>query len=158
MNGILGGFTGDGVKTIIPAKAMAKITMRLVPHQNPEKILDAAKKYIQELAPSNVKLTLEGGVGGPAYMTPIDHPVLSYVSQTISKVYDREPLFTRTGGTIGVLSTFSEVLQIPIVLVNMGHPNDMAHAPNEHMHENAFYTGMEVAAHLLNELKSWKPE
>ena len=157
VNGIIGGFTGEGLKTIIPAKAMAKITMRLVPNQNPEKILQSTKEYIRSLAPSSVKLTLTGDIGGKAYLTPLDHPILSVVSRAIQKTFNREPVFSRSGGTIGVLSTFSEVLRIPITMVGFSNPDDNIHAPNEHLTEQAFYSGIEVAAHLLNELKEWNP-
>ncbi|PIE35310.1 peptidase M20 [candidate division KSB3 bacterium] len=158
VNGILGGFTGEGVKTIIPAKAMAKITLRLVPNQDPNKIARAAEKYITSLAPSSVTCSVHAEVGGKAYVTPIDHPILAHVSEGIRKTYDRKPVFSRTGGTIGVLSTFADVLQVPIAMVGFSNPDDNIHAPNEHLTEEAFYTGCEVAAHVLNELKLWKPE
>ncbi len=158
VNGILGGFTEEGVKTIIPAKAMAKITMRLVPHQDPETIFRITQEHIESLAPSTVKLTVSGGVGGRSYLAPVDHPILFHVSQALTNVYQREPVFTRTGGSIGVLSTFEEVLQIPIIMVALSQPDDNAHSPNEHLNEETFYKGIEVAAHLLNELKAWQPE
>jgi len=157
VNGISGGFTGEGTKTIIPAEAMAKITMRLVPNQNPEKIFKAFKEYVRSLTPSTVTLKITGGFGAKAYLTPIDHPVLSFVSEALKNVFDHEPVFVRSGGTIGVLNTFSEVLRVPIVFVGLSQPNDNAHAPNEHMNEQAFYTGIEVAAQLYNELKEWRP-
>lgn len=158
VNGILGGFTGEGVKTVIPSKAMAKITMRLVPYQDPEKIFKAAKTYIEQLAPSAANVTVTGGIGGRAYMTPLDHPILPYISSALQEAYQQEPAFTRTGGTIGVLSTFSDALRLPIVMVGMAQPNDNAHAPNEHLTENLFYQGTEAAAYLLHELKNWKPD
>jgi acetylornithine deacetylase/succinyl-diaminopimelate desuccinylase-like protein len=159
VNGIVGGFTGEGVKTIIPAKAMAKITMRLVPNQNPEKIVQAFKEYVRNLTPPTVTLKITGGeVGAKPYLTPLDHPVLSFVSEALKKIFDRDPVFVRTGGSIGVVETFSDVLRVPVVFVALNHPGDNAHAPNEHLNEEAFYTGIEVAAQLLNELKAWKPE
>jgi acetylornithine deacetylase/succinyl-diaminopimelate desuccinylase-like protein len=157
VNGIVGGFTGEGTKTIIPAKASAKITMRLVPYQDPERIFGAAKEYIEHLAPSTVKLSVTGGVGGKAYLTPLDHSILPFISRAIRATYDREPVFIRTGGTIGVLSTFSEVLQVPIVMVGLANPNNNIHAPNEHMQEDVFYTGIETAAQMLHELNNWSP-
>ncbi len=158
VNGILGGFTGDGVKTIVPANAMAKITMRLVPNQDPDKILQAAKAYISSLAPSSVTLNISGEAGGTAYLTPLDHPVLKHISKAVQQSYGREPLFTRTGGSIGILSTFSDLLQIPIAMVGLSYPDDNIHAPNEHFAVEAYYAGIETAAHLLNELKEWKAE
>jgi acetylornithine deacetylase/succinyl-diaminopimelate desuccinylase-like protein len=157
INGISGGFTGKGVKTIIPAKAMAKITMRLVPNQKSEKILQGFKEYVRSLTPAAVTVKITGDIGGKPYLTPLDHPVLTFVSEALRKVFDRDPVFVRTGGTIGVVSTFSEILRIPIVFVGFSQPNDNAHAPNEHLTEENFYTGIEVAAQLLHELKGWKP-
>jgi acetylornithine deacetylase/succinyl-diaminopimelate desuccinylase-like protein len=158
INGISGGFTGEGLKTIIPAKAMAKITMRLVPNQDPAKILQAFKDYVLSLTPSTVTLNVAENIGGKPYLTPPAHPVFAFVSKALRRVFDREPVFVRTGGTIGVVSTFSEILRAPIVFVGLSQPNDNAHAPDEHLNEEAFYTGIEVAAQLLNELKEWKPE
>lgn len=158
VNGILGGFTGEGSKTIIPAKAMAKITMRLVPNQDPEKIFQAFKEYVQHLTPSTVTLKINGGFGARAYLTPLDHPVISFVSEGLRKVFDCDPVFIRTGGTIGVVETFADVLHAPVVFVGLSQPDDNAHAPNEYLNEDAFYTGIEVAAQLYNELKAWKPE
>jgi acetylornithine deacetylase/succinyl-diaminopimelate desuccinylase-like protein len=158
INGISGGFAGEGVKTIIPAKAMAKITMRLVPNQNPEKILQAFTEYVRNLTPATVTLTITAEMGNKSYLTPLDHPVLAFVSQALKKAFQRDPVFVRTGGTIGVVSSFAEMLRIPIVFVGLSQPNDNAHAPNEHLNEEAFYTGIEVAAYLLNELKAWRPE
>ncbi|PID57596.1 peptidase M20 [candidate division KSB3 bacterium] len=157
INGILGGFTGPGAKTIIPAKAMAKITMRLVSKQNPDKILQAAKDYISSLAPESVKLSFSGDAGGTAYLTPLDHPVLKHVAKAVRQSYGREPLFTRTGGSIGILSTFSDALRIPIAMVGLSYPDDNIHAPNEHLAEEAYYSGIETAARLFNELKNWDP-
>ena len=142
---------------MIPSKAMAKITMRLVPHQDPEKIFNAAKTYIEQLTPATAKLTVTGGIGGSAYMTPLDHPILPYIARALKQAYQQEPVFTRTGGTIGVLNTFSETLCLPIVMVGMAQPNDNAHAPNEHLTEKLFYQGTEAAAYLLHELGSWNP-
>jgi acetylornithine deacetylase/succinyl-diaminopimelate desuccinylase-like protein len=158
VNGISGGFTGKGSKTIIPAKAMAKITMRLVPNQDPVKILQAFKEYVRSLTPPTVTLKITGDLGVGAYLTPLDHPVLSFVSEALRNVFDRDPVFVRAGGTIGVVETFSDVLRAPIVFVGFSQPNDNAHAPNEYMNEEAFYTGIEVAAQLYNKLKEWKPE
>ena len=158
VNGILGGFTGEGVKTIIPAKVMAKITMRLVKNQDPAKILQSTKEYITSLAPSSVKLTISGETGGTAYLTPLDHPLLKHISKAVQQSYGREPLFTRTGGSIGILSTFSDLLKAPIAMVGLSYPDDNIHAPNEHLAEEAYYAGIETAAYLLNELKEWEPE
>ncbi len=146
------------MKTIIPAKAMAKITMRLVPNQNPQKILQAFTEYVRKLTPASVTVTITEGMGNKPYLTPRDHPVLEVVSQALKKAFQREPVFVRTGGSIGVVSTFEQVLRKPIVFVGLSQPNDNAHAPNEHLNEEAFYTGIEVAAYLLNELKAWQPE
>ena len=158
VNGIVGGFTGEGVKTIIPAKAMAKITMRLVPRQAPERIFNAAKAYIEGLAPSSAAVEFTGGPDGRAYLTPLDHPILAHVSRALRAVYQRDPVFIRTGGTISVLSTFADTMGFPIVMIGLGNPDDNAHAPNERLTEELFYLGIETAATVLHELKEWRPE
>jgi len=158
VNGILGGFTGEGVKTIIPSKAMAKITLRLVPNQDPDKIAQAAVDYIRSLAPATVKCSIHAEVGGRAFLTPLDHPILTFIAKGIQQAYNREPVFSRTGGSIGALTTFADILHVPIAMIGLSNPDDNIHAPNEHLTETAFYTGCEVTAHVLNELKDWKPE
>ena len=156
LNGLLGGFTGTGMKTIIPAQAMAKITMRLVPKQDPDKIYESFKEYIRSLVPPEVTLEITADTKAKPYMIPFEHPLHDHISRALEHVFDRKPVFIRSGGTIGVLNTFSEVLQAPVALLGFAYPNNNAHAPNEHMSEEAFYKGIEVAAHLLNELKEWK--
>ena len=157
INGILGGFAGEGMKTIIPAKAMAKVTIRLVPNQDPQHILEAFKTYVQKLTPPTVTLKISHEFGVKPYLTPLDHPVISVISNALKQVYKREPVFIRSGGTIGVLETFDDLLKAPSVFVGFSQPNDNAHAPNEHLDEDAFYTGIEVAARLYSELKEWTP-
>jgi acetylornithine deacetylase/succinyl-diaminopimelate desuccinylase-like protein len=157
INGISGGFAGEGMKTIIPEKAMAKITVRLVPNQEPQKILDALEAYIQSLTPPTVTLKISDSFGVKPYLTPLDHPVIDVIAGALKQVYGREPVFTRSGGTIGVLETFADLLQTPVVFVGFSQPDDNAHAPNEHLDEDAFYTGIEVAARLYNELQEWTP-
>jgi len=157
INGIVGGFTGEGMKTIIPAKAMAKVTMRLVPHQVPEKILELFKTHVHRLTPPTVTLTITGDPAGKPYLTPLDHPVLTYVSKALHTVFGRDPVYIRSGGSIGVVSTFEEILKIPVVFVGLSQPSDNAHAPNEHLTEAAFYTGIEVAAQVLHALQAWQP-
>ena len=157
VNGILGGFTGDGSKTIIPAKAMAKVTMRLVPNQDPQKIFDAAKAYIeQELASPSAQVSFIGAPDGRAYLTPLEHPILTHVTRALRATYNNEPLFVRTGGTISVLSTFADEMRVPIVMIGLGNPDDNAHAPNEHLTEALYYLGIETAARTLHELRDWK--
>jgi acetylornithine deacetylase/succinyl-diaminopimelate desuccinylase-like protein len=156
VNGILGGFTGDGMKTIIPAQAMAKVTMRLVPNQTPEKVLQAFSSYVQKLAPPSVKLHISGKFGVKPYLTPIDHPVIGVISSALQTAYGQKTVFIRTGGTIGVLESFDELLNAPVVFVGLSQPNDNAHAPNEYMDEEAFYNGIEAVAHVYDALKDWK--
>ena len=158
INGMAGGFIGEGMKTIIPAKAMAKVTMRLVPHQDPDKIFRAFEAHVHRLTPAAVTVQVTGDTHGKAYLTPLTHPVLPFISKALRQVFRRDPVFIRTGGTIGVVSTFAETLHAPVIFVGLSQPNDNAHAPNEHLNEAAFYTGIEVAAQLLHELKEWKPE
>lgn len=157
VNGMLGGYTGEGMKTIIPAKAMAKITMRLVPNQTPDTILRLTKTYLQNLTPPTMRMSFSEEFGTKPYLTPLDHPVLSFIAAALRNVYQRDPVFIRSGGTIGVLETFADALHIPTVFVGLSQPNDNAHAPNEHLNEECFYTGIETVAWLYHELNQWKP-
>jgi acetylornithine deacetylase/succinyl-diaminopimelate desuccinylase-like protein len=157
VNGILGGFTGEGSKTIIPAEAMAKITMRLVPNQDPADILAAFRQYVRDLTPPSVTSQVSGQFGVKPYMTPITHPVISIISSALQQSYGQPTVFIRSGGTIGVLESFDEFIPAPVVFIGLSQPNDNAHAPNEYMLEDAFYQGIEAIAHVYDALKAWTP-
>jgi len=146
VNGLLGGFTGEGSKTVIASKGMAKVSMRLVPNQDPEVIAQAFEVYVKKLAPSSVKINiLRHGTGKPI-LTPRDHPAVKAVDQAITQGFGISPVYIREGGSIPVVATFQERLGLPTVLMGFGLPDCDAHAPNEKFNLKNFYRGIISAA------------
>ena len=152
INGLKSGFTGKGAKTVLPAKAMAKVSMRLVPDQDPEKIADLFEDYVHALTPSSVHLETTRMHGGKPWVASLDHPALRAATQAIKKGFGKEPVFQREGGSIPVVATFAELLNIPSVLMGIGLPDENAHAPNEKLNLDNFYAGIKSSAYFLDEL------
>ena len=151
VNGLLGGFTGEGSKTVIASKGMAKVSMRLVPNQDPEVIAQAFEAYVKKLAPSSVKINiLRHGTGKPI-LTPRDHPAVKAVDQAITQGFGISPVYIREGGSIPVVATFQERLGFPTVLMGFGLPDCDAHAPNEKFNLKNFYRGIISAAWFYQE-------
>ena len=152
VNGICGGYIGEGAKTVIPAKAMAKISMRLVPNQDPEKIADLFEKHIKKIAPPAVELTVTRMHGGKAWVAPIDHPAIQAASRAFEKAFGRRPVFVREGGSIPVVATFADLLGLPSVLMGIGLPDENAHAPNEKLDLFNFQHGIISSAYFFQEM------
>ncbi|MFS0777713.1 dipeptidase [Neobacillus sp. 3P2-tot-E-2] len=142
LNGIWGGFQGEGTKTVIPNEAHAKITCRLVNNQNPEKIQVLIKKHLEEKAPKgcSVKVTLQD-TGNP-FLTPIDDPMIQKAAEAYEKVYGKAPVYKREGGSIPIVSDFNHTLNTPVVLMGFGLPDENLHAPNEHFNLENFDKGI----------------
>ena len=152
VNGLLSGFTGDGAKTVLPAVAMAKISMRLVPNQQPEKIAALFEDYVRKIAPKTVELTFTNMHGGKPWMTSYDNPYVQAAGRAIEQGFGKKPVFTREGGSIPVVSTFQEVLGVPAVLFGVGLPDENAHAPNEKLDLGNFHAGVISSAILYDEI------
>jgi len=152
INGLLSGFTGEGAKTVLPAVAMAKISMRLVPNQDPVKIADLFEAYVREIAPKTVQLKITRMQGGKAWMTSFDNRFVQAASRAIEKGFGRAPVFTREGGSIPVVSTFQDELGVPSVLFGVGLPDENAHAPNEKLDLSNFHNGIIASAILYDEM------
>ena len=127
--GIWGGYTGEGAKTVIPSKAYAKISSRLVPNQNHEKIALLFKKHFESIAPKSVKVEVSSLHGGQAYVCPIDLPTYQAAEQAYVDVYGRRPVPVRSGGSIPIISTFEKVLGIKTILMGFGLESDAIHLP-----------------------------
>ena len=153
INGLHSGFIGEGAKTVLPCRAMAKVSMRLVPNQDPNKIARLFVQHVKRLAPKTVrlKITEVSGRGTPG-LGPTDHPSLKAVARAIQKGFGKKPVYTRTGGTIPVVATFVRLLKAPILLMGIGLPDENAHAPNEKLDLDNLHYGMLSAAHLFEEL------
>jgi acetylornithine deacetylase/succinyl-diaminopimelate desuccinylase-like protein len=148
VNGLLSGFTGEGAKTVLPAVAMAKISMRLVPNQDPAKIADLFQAFVEKLAPKTVEVKVTRMHGGKPWIASYDNPYIQAAGRAIAKGFGREPIFTREGGSIPVVSTFQEELGVPSVLFGVGLPDENAHAPNEKLDVANFQNGIISSAYL----------
>jgi acetylornithine deacetylase/succinyl-diaminopimelate desuccinylase-like protein len=152
VNGLLSGFTGEGPKTVIPALSMAKVSMRLVPNQNPDTIAKLFEAYMKKIAPSTVELKLTRLHGGKPWMADFDSPYIRAAGRAIEKGFGKTPVFTREGGSIPVVATFQEELGIPSVLFGVGLPDENAHAPNEKLDLANFHGGVIASAYLYQEI------
>jgi acetylornithine deacetylase/succinyl-diaminopimelate desuccinylase-like protein len=152
VNGLLSGFTGEGAKTVLPALAMAKISMRLVPNQDPNTIADAFEAFVKKLAPKTVDVKVTRMHGGKPWMTSFDNPFVQAAGRAIERGFGKKPVFTREGGSIPVVSTFQEELGLPSVLFGVGLPDENAHAPNEKLDIGNFHNGIIASAILYSEI------
>ena len=131
---------------------MAKISMRLVPNQDPDKIADLFEAYVKKLAPKTVEVKVTRMHGGKPWMTSFDNAFVQAAGRAIEKGFGRTPIFTREGGSIPVVSTFQEVLGLPSVLFGVGLPDENAHAPNEKLDLTNFHDGVIASAYLYDEI------
>jgi acetylornithine deacetylase/succinyl-diaminopimelate desuccinylase-like protein len=152
VNGLLSGFTGEGAKTVIPAVAMAKVSMRLVPDQNPDTIAGLFESYVKKIAPKTVELKVTRMHGGKPWMTEFDNPYVQAAGRAIEKGFGQAPVFNREGGSIPVVATFQEILGLPSVLFGVGLPDENAHAPNEKLDLGNFHGGIIASAYLYDEV------
>jgi acetylornithine deacetylase/succinyl-diaminopimelate desuccinylase-like protein len=152
VNGILSGFTGEGAKTVIPAVAMAKVSMRLVPNQDPDKIAQLFEDYVRKVAPKTVDVKVTRMHGGKPWMTDFDNKYVQAAGRAIQKGFGKEPVFNREGGSIPVVATFQEILGLPSVLFGVGLPDENAHAPNEKLDLGNFHGGVIASAFLYDEI------
>src|SRR5262249_32568134 len=120
VNGIWGGFTGEGAKTVIPAEAHAKISMRLVPDQTPNEAFGKLARFVKKIAPRAVGVTVRHIHHGDGWLAPTDHEALQAASRAVKRAFGRTPVFTREGGSIPVIATFDRVLRVPAVLMGIG--------------------------------------
>jgi acetylornithine deacetylase/succinyl-diaminopimelate desuccinylase-like protein len=140
--GIWGGYTGEGAKTVLPSKAYAKISTRLVPHQDNKKISELFIEYFESIAPKSVKVKVTPLHGGQGYVCPIDLPAYKAAEVAYEKIFGKRPVPVRSGGSIPIISTFEEVLGIKSVLMGFGLESDAIHSPNENYPLNQFYNGI----------------
>ena len=151
-NGIWGGFTGAGAKTVLPSTASAKISCRLVPDQKPEKVLELVQNYIEEIAPETISLDFLPHHGGDPVLVDRHHEEVEAACRALEKSWGRQTVFTRGGGSIPVVATFSTVLEAPTILMGFGLDDDRLHSPNEKFNVENFYKGIETSAYLWSEL------
>ncbi len=155
INGIFGGFTGEGAKTIIPAQATAKFSMRLVPNQRYDDIIRKTEIYLHRLVPPTVKLEFKALHGGNPVLVPRDSSGVKAAMKALKDSFGKDSVFMRDGGSIPVVNVFSTVLNAPVVLMGLGLPGDNIHGPNEHFSLDNFYGGIRASAIFLNEISNY---
>jgi len=144
VNGIWGGYTGEGAKTVIASKAHAKISMRLVPDQDHHKISELFQKHFESIAPDSVKVKVEALHGGYAYVSPTDMKAYQAADKAYTDTFNKKPVPVRSGGSIPIISTFEKVLGIKSILMGFGLESDAIHSPNENYPLFNFYKGIET--------------
>ncbi len=142
VNGIWGGYTGEGAKTILPSKASAKISMRLVPFQKAEKIAELAISHIRAVAPAGVKIKAEYLHGGEAYVSPLDTPEYLAAERAYEEIFGKKPIPVRSGGSIPIIATFEKILGVKSILMGFGLESDAIHSPNENYPLENLFAGM----------------
>ena len=156
VNGIWGGYIGEGAKTVLPSKAYAKISMRLVPHQDPDKITAQFKSYFESIAPDSVRVEVKPHHGAQPAVTPIDSAGYKAASNAMEKTFGKKPIPMRSGGSIPIVALFEQVLGLKTVLMGFGLDTDAIHSPNENYGLFNYYKGIETIPHFYNEFAALK--
>src|SRR6056297_2342513 len=151
VNGMWSGYTGEGAKTVLPSTAGAKISMRLVPHQEHKKIARLFEDYFKKIAPKSVKVEVKELHGGQGYVSPIDLPAYRAASKAMETTLGQKPIPVRSGGSIPIIATFEKVLEIKSILLGFGLESDAIHSPNENYPLDQFYNGIEAIVHFYEE-------
>ena len=151
VHGIAGGFTAAGAKTVIPAKATAKVSIRLVPNQDPGKIVAAYKKFVKDNTPAGITTEVRMLSAGPAVVVNPDHPAIATASKVFAEMLGRPTVFIRSGGSVPIVGDFANHLGIPTVMMGWGLPDDGLHSPNEKYKISNFYNGIMTIAHFFEQ-------
>jgi acetylornithine deacetylase/succinyl-diaminopimelate desuccinylase-like protein len=155
-NGIIGGFTGKGAKTVLPSKVSAKISMRLVPDQKPAKIAKAFTKYINHIAPKSVKVKVKDLHGASPCITPLEASATIAASKAMARAFGKKTVYMREGGSIPIVNVFTTKLKSPVVLMGLGLDSENLHSPNEHFDLNHFKLGIMSSAYFFDEFSKTK--
>ena len=154
VNGIWGGYIGQGAKTVLPSKAHAKISMRLVPNQSSEKITDLFETHFNKIAPKSVKVKVTPHHGGEGVVIPTDFPGFLAAKKAMEETFGKTPIPVRSGGSIPIVPMFEEVLGLKTILLGFGLDSDVIHSPNEHFGLFNFYKGIETIPHFYKNYAS----
>ena len=150
VHGIAGGFAGVGAKTVIPAKAVAKVSVRMVPNQDPEKVLACVTRWIQANTPKGIQTEVRALSGAPGVVVNPNHPAIDVAAQSFSEMLGKPTVFTRSGGSIPIVGEFARHLKIPTILMGFGLPDDGLHSPNEKYRISNYFLGIKTIAHFLD--------
>jgi len=151
VHGIPGGFTGAGAKTVIPARAQAKISMRLVPNMTPAKAFAQFKSYVEEIAPAGVDVEVRLIHSGDACLVPVDNPYIQAATRALHEIWGKDTVFIRSGGSVPIVGDFATHLGLPSVMMGFGLPDDQLHAPNEKFNLGNFKLGIESLIRFMEE-------
>ena len=152
VNGLLSGWTGPGSKTVLPAKAMAKISCRLVPDQHDSEVEKQMIRFMEQNAPKTVRWEVKELTGSPYAIADLNNPGMQAMKDAMKSAWGVQPFLRREGGSIGAVAMLQEICGVESVLVGMGLPSDNVHSPNEHMHLPTWYTGIDSFIHFFNNL------
>ncbi len=156
INGLTSGYQGEGAKTVLPSKASAKLSFRLVPNQDPKRISVALEKKLRELCPAGVKMELIDFGGAPGVVVPLENPFVAAAAKAIEQGFGKAPVFIREGGSIPVVSTFRQKLGVDTLLLGWGLDDDNTHSPNEKFCLADYHRGIKASAQLWAELANLK--
>jgi acetylornithine deacetylase/succinyl-diaminopimelate desuccinylase-like protein len=151
VHGIGGGWTGPGSKTVIPAKALAKVSLRLVPNQDPDKVIAAFTRWVAAKTPAGIRTSIRVLGASPAILVNPDHPAIRTAALAFEEVFGKPAVFTRSGGSVPIVGDFSHHLGIPTVMMGFGLPDDALHSPNEKFCLENYYTGIRTIARFLEQ-------
>jgi acetylornithine deacetylase/succinyl-diaminopimelate desuccinylase-like protein len=151
VHGIAGGFTGAGAKTVIPAKATAKVSIRLVPNQTPDKVIAAVREWVKANTPQGIQTEVRVLSASPAVLVNPDHPAINVAAKAFSDIFGQPTVFIRSGGSIPIVGDFARHLGIPTVLMGFGLPDDGLHSPNEKYNLENYYKGIMTVAHFFEQ-------
>ncbi|WP_221567763.1 dipeptidase [Alkalihalobacillus sp. TS-13] len=152
INGITAGFQGEGIKTIVPCEASAKISCRLVGEQDPQTVFEKIEQHVKTHKPAGTKVLLKQSIQAAPVLLDSKNPMIQKAADAYETVYGVQPLFPKEGGSIPIVEVFSTVLDAPVVLMGFGLPSENLHAPNEHFHLENFTLGIETVCHYLKSL------
>ena len=152
INGLFSGYTGPGAKTVLPATAMAKLSCRIVPDQDPEEISKLLEAHIRAICPDSVTCTVTHLQASPAWLSSPESPAMKAASKAVRRLYGKDPVFVREGGSIPIVLNFQEILGLPVVLLGLGQSDENLHAPNEFFRVENFYTGIDLVMELYRVL------
>jgi succinyl-diaminopimelate desuccinylase len=152
INGLTSGYQGEGAKTVLPARASAKLSFRLVPNQDPAKITAALRKFLEARLPPGIRMELVDHHGAPGVVVPLDSPYIRAASAAIESGFGRRPVFIREGGSIPIVTTFARELEADVLLLGWGQNDDNTHSPNEKFSLEDYQRGIRSSAHLWTEL------
>ena len=152
VHGMPGGFVAPGAKTVIPAKASAKVSMRMVPNQDPDDILKRFTAFVKKHTPKGIETKIKVWSKGPAGVVGTDNRFIKAATEALHDTFKKETVFIRSGGSIPIVTDFQDVLKIPSVMMGFGLPDDNLHAPNEKFHIPNFYRGIETICLFFEKL------